>query len=68
MGEIIRSSSEKVLIQSGNYKGRGLIDLRIYFQSNGAWHPTRKGIAIKPNDIPELLSILEVAKDKFTSK
>ena len=46
--ELERSPTEKLIIESSNYKGHDLVSLRIYYLADeDEWRPTKKGIIIK---------------------
>ncbi|WP_333641788.1 transcriptional coactivator p15/PC4 family protein [Mesotoga prima] len=48
MTEIDKNSLEKIRIQRTNYKGKDLLDIRVFYEAeNGEWKPTKKGITVK---------------------
>ena len=50
-----RTPTEEVRATVREYRGRTYIDLRIYYMDNsGEWRPTRKGIALSTEFLPEL--------------
>ncbi len=70
MSEVIASfeknSFEEVRISLTEFKGKKLIDIRVYYQPEGEeeMRPTKKGITISPEKFPELqkgLATLEKA-------
>jgi hypothetical protein len=60
MGEVIASfeknSMEEVRVSLTEFKGKDLIDLRVYYQPEEGEQkrPTKKGITISPEKFPEL--------------
>lgn len=69
--EFQKNSSEKLLIRFTEYKGKSLIDLRVFFQaddSGNEWKPTRKGIAMNRELLSELLKGIEEAHRKWTKE
>lgn len=62
-----RTDRTEVRLTLSQFKGRQLIDLRLYFQSDaGEWLPTRKGCAIQPGELPDLQAALEAARLEVT--
>jgi len=60
IGEIQKNSTEKIMVSKQAYKGYEFIDVRVYYEDdNGEWRPTKKGIAIAPDKIEELISLLK---------
>jgi len=48
------------MVSKQAYKGYEFIDVRVYYEDdNGEWRPTKKGIAIAPDKIEELISLLK---------
>lgn len=69
MGEVIASfeknSFEEVRISLTEFKGKDLIDLRVYYRPEDGeeMRPTKKGVTISPEKFPELKkAILELEK------
>jgi hypothetical protein len=70
MSEVIarfeKNSFEEVRISLTEFKGKELIDIRVYYQPEGEeeMRPTKKGITISPDKFPDLqkgLAALEKA-------
>ncbi|MFP5441356.1 MAG: transcriptional coactivator p15/PC4 family protein [Gammaproteobacteria bacterium] len=62
-----RTDRTEVRLSVSHFKGRQLIDLRLYFLStDGTWLPSRKGCAIQPGELPNLLAALERARQEVT--
>lgn len=60
MTEIDKNSLEKIRIQRTNYKGKDLLDIRVFYEAeNGEWKPTKKGITFKVELLEDIISALE---------
>jgi len=62
--EFMKNAFEKVRGELCKYKGKDLINVRIYFQADrekGEWEPTRKGITMDVELIGELKEAIEKA-------
>lgn len=60
-----RTDRTEVRLSLSQFKGRQLIDLRLYFLNRkGEWLPSRKGCAIQPGELPGLLAALERARQE----
>lgn len=63
LGEIRKNTTEKIRVSKQLYKGYEFIDVRVYYEDDtGEWRPTKKGIAIAPDKINELISLLKKAQ------
>lgn len=63
--EIERSETEKLIIESSEYKGHDLVSLRIYFLSKeNEWLPTKKGVTFRRDQLDEVLKALEGIKNE----
>lgn len=59
IGEIAKSSIEKIMVNLSEYKGYTFIDVRVYFEDDtGEWKPTKKDITVAPDKIDELIELL----------
>ena len=59
IAEFQKNAVEKVRVALRDYKGKRLIDLRIYYQDDaGEYQPTKKGIALTVEQWPELREAL----------
>ncbi len=63
IGEIKKNSLQKIRITSETYKGHDFIDIRVYYQNEDNYKPSKKGIAISPDKIEELISLLKKAQE-----
>ncbi|MEW5795881.1 MAG: transcriptional coactivator p15/PC4 family protein [Candidatus Zixiibacteriota bacterium] len=63
--ELERSETEKLVIESSQYKGHDLVSLRIYFLSQEQeWLPTKKGVTFRRDQLDEVLGFLNQIKDE----
>ena len=63
--EIRKNSREIIRIEEQEYQGHDLIDCRIYYDNNGEWRPTKKGISLSKNTAPEVVEgILQIMEEK----
>jgi hypothetical protein len=63
--ELERSDTEKLIIESSNYKGHDLVSLRIYFLSKeDEWLPTKKGVTFRREQLDEVLGFLTQIKSE----
>ena len=64
---IPRSATEEVQIQLSEYKGKKFLDLRIFYTTDAGvtWLPTKKGVAIYPENIELLKEAIELAQKEF---
>ena len=50
-----KSPTEQIQVRLSEYKGKTYVDLRIYYKaSDGEYRPTKKGITLSPDLLPEL--------------
>lgn len=56
-----RNPTEEVRASIKEFKGRTYIDLRIYYleEQSGEWKPTRKGVSLATDFMPELKEAVE---------
>jgi hypothetical protein len=63
--ELERSDTERLIIESSQYKGLDLVSLRIYFLSKEEeWLPTKKGVTFRREQLDEVLGFLNQIKDE----
>ncbi len=61
--ELERSETEKLIVESSEFKGRDLVTLRIYFLSKEEeWLPTKKGVTFRRDQLDEVLDALNKIK------
>jgi hypothetical protein len=63
--EFQKNSGEKVVVQFTEYKGKRLLDIRVFYLSDDEqWKPTKKGLTLRR----ELIVELKQAIDKGTEE
>ena len=65
MKEIRKNKSEVIRIQSKEYEGHKLIDLRVWYEDKetGEYKPTKKGISLMPDKVPGVIEGILKAMD-----
>ena len=67
IGEIQKNKSQKIIVATNEYKGRQLVDIRVHYEDDGGeYMPTKKGIALTPDMIPEVITMLSSASAVIT--
>lgn len=51
----LRGTQQQYRISLNEYRGHRYIDLRIFWASPNGWRPTRRGITLPPDLLPELV-------------
>lgn len=63
--ELERSPTEKLIIESSNYKGHDIVSLRIYYLADeDEWRPTKKGITFRREQFDEVMDALSKIKNE----
>lgn len=63
-----RNPTEEVRAGIKEFKGRRYIDLRIYYMDDqGEWKPTRKGISLATDFMPELKNAVDLIETELKS-
>ena len=67
MDEIIaqfeKNATEVVRVSLTEYRGRKLIDIRVYYDDSGEYRPTKKGVSLSVDVYPDLKrALLELEK------
>ncbi len=58
--ELERNPTEKIFIEASEFKGRQLINLRIYYlSSDEEWLPTKKGVTFRRDQLEEVIGFLQ---------
>jgi len=69
IGEFYKNSQEIVRVYSYQWNGKDLIDARVWVLKDaadpGSAQPTKKGLCIRPDTLPELIDILQKAERAF---
>ncbi|WP_232443295.1 transcriptional coactivator p15/PC4 family protein [Burkholderia ubonensis] len=60
--DLRRSDTERLRVTVGEYRGRMLIDLRLWFVvDGGAWKPGRAGVSLRAEQAGEVMQALRLA-------
>ncbi|KVN81491.1 hypothetical protein WJ96_33235 [Burkholderia ubonensis] len=60
--DLRRSDSERLRVTVSEYRGRTLIDVRIWFVVDGGeWKPGRAGVSLRPEQAGEVMQALRLA-------
>jgi hypothetical protein len=66
IGQVERNETEVIRISTEEFKGRSYVDVRVYFEdSEGEWKPTKKGVAISPDKLDQVIQLLKEAQEKL---
>ena len=59
--DIPKNTREVIRVQRTQFKGYELVDVRVFYQDEdaGEYRPSRKGISLKQNLLPQLINALE---------
>ena len=70
IGEITKNSMEKIVATVQEYKNCRILDLRVYYQDlvSGKWLPTKKGLSLQLDQIPEIEKFIKKAKGILESE
>lgn len=64
-----KTATEEVRAIVREYRGRLYFDLRVYYVDNdGEWRPTRKGIALSADFLPEIKQCMEKFETEIGKK
>lgn len=64
---IPRTATEEIQVKISEYKGKKYLDLRIFYTTDGGatWLPTKKGVAIYPENLEALKEAIEIAQKEL---
>jgi hypothetical protein len=65
VGDIEKSATEVVRVSAEEFKGRKYLDIRVYFEDEGEWKPTKKGVTIQPDKVDAFIELVTRAKDSL---
>lgn len=67
--DAVKNGSERLRVDVKTYRGNTYIDIRVwYVDAGGEYHPSSKGIMVKPTLAPELLRGIALAAQSFDPK
>lgn len=62
IGEI-QKGTDRIMVTVKEFKGKTYIDIRTYFENDqGEMMPTKKGVSLTPENLDEILVLLQDAK------
>jgi len=62
--EIKKNNTEIIRIAQSEFKGNKFIDCRVFFEKDGEYYPTKKGIAFSPHITKQIIEgILQVHEE-----
>ena len=65
----ISKGNDKIIVAVKEFKGKEYIDIRIHFENDkGEWIPTKKGITIAPDNVDEMIRLLQEAREQMVKK
>ncbi|MCL1818734.1 MAG: transcriptional coactivator p15/PC4 family protein [Spirochaetaceae bacterium] len=59
------SVREPVFVNLSSYKNSRYLDLRKFYEKDGAWHPSAKGITLHADQFTQLLKILSEHREEI---
>lgn len=66
IAEVQKNVKERIQIIVTEYHGHKFVDCRVYSEDdNGAWRPTKKGIALNGDCISEVIEALQKASKEL---
>lgn len=61
-----KNALEEVRVSISTYKGRKYLDIRVFYQGDdGEYKPSKKGVALSPELLPELETAIKKLKDEL---
>jgi hypothetical protein len=68
IGTIKKNSREEIRVSLEVWHGRRIVNARVYFRAeDGLMYPSRKGLALSVDRLPELLAVLTEAMGAVTA-
>jgi hypothetical protein len=62
IGEI-QKGTDKIMVTVKEFKGKTYVDIRTYFENDqGEMMPTKKGVSLTPENVDDILKLLQEAK------
>ena len=67
LGEIQKNKQEKLIVSISEYKTHTYIDIRVYYEDKktGEYKPTKKGVALPPSIIREVMELVLQGAEKL---
>jgi hypothetical protein len=68
IGEI-QKGTDKIMVTVKEFKGKTYVDIRTYFENDqGEMMPTKKGVSLTPENLDEILVLLQSAREAVKDK
>ena len=68
IGEI-QKGTDKIMVTVKEFKGKTYVDIRTYFENDqGEMVPTKKGVSLTPENLDDILTLLQDAKKVMQEK
>lgn len=61
IGEVEKNGKEKIMVILEDYRGHRLCDCRVYWDDNGTFRPSKKGISLNGENIADVIVLLQKA-------
>ena len=67
LGEIQKNKQEKLIVSLSEYEGYKYVDIRVYYEDKktGEYKPTKKGVALPPRVIKEVMEFVLEGAEKL---
>lgn len=59
--EFQKNTKERIRVSAVEFKGHSLVDIRVCWQNDDEWRPTKKGITFSIGLLPEIIEALKAA-------
>ena len=68
IGEI-QKGTDKIIVNIKEFKGKTYVDIRTYFENDqGEMVPTKKGVSLTPENLDEIIILLQSAKKEMAGQ
>jgi len=68
IGEI-QKGTDKIIVTVKEFKGKTYVDIRTYFENDqGEMMPTKKGVSLTPENLDEIIILLQSAKKEVAGQ
>ena len=69
IADLEKNQRERIRVSIEDYHDHRFIDCRVYYQGDtGTWRPTRKGIALNPDCLDDVIKSLKKAKGELEGR
>lgn len=65
VGEVQKNKQEVIKVRLRSYKDHDFVDIRVWVDTFDPPRPTKKGVAVSPRLIPDLVRILQDAHERY---